>query len=228
MKQTYKNITAKTRHLFLAGSSGIGKSTLLLGQLEAYVDITGGFFTQRLLDPAHSIHAFRLVPFQRGLLCTGSYLPDLPDIFLVHSPSGQKRDLSVFETTGKLCLESAHHNPLCYLDEIGGIELLLPSFRNALYNLLDDGPPCIGVIKSRQNLSSMLTRIRLSPYEQQLLFQFHEDITQRFQGEILAVEEFGQRQLEEQISRFLSDAVPGFIPKPKERREICNIADQKA
>ena len=37
------------------------------------------------------------------------------------------------------------------LDEVGGFELIIPQFRNALLELLNSDLPCIGVLKSVQD-----------------------------------------------------------------------------
>lgn len=58
-------------------------------------------------------------------------------------------------------LEEAEKASFAVLDEIGGIELLCPKFREALETLLQSGIPCIGVMKGTGPGSQMIRKLGL-------------------------------------------------------------------
>ena len=66
-------------------------------------------------------------------------------IFLCTTP--REIQPEVFETVGVDCLQAALGSKLVLLDEIGGVDLLCPTFRNALSALIQSDTPCIGIIK---------------------------------------------------------------------------------
>ncbi|MBS6195845.1 MAG: hypothetical protein KH828_09730 [Clostridiales bacterium] len=203
-------------HLFLTGPSGIGKSTMLWEALNAFPCKVSGFFTQRLLLPDHTMEGFRLLSWERNLPVAERFSPGMEDIFIRKEGKGWKKDLSVFAGTGVRLLEnclpqkrdrSSSPVVIC-LDEIGGTELLVPEFRTMLYTVLASHPCCIGVIKSRENLSAMFTRVFMNSEEETLLFQLHEDLTHRFCGQILPVTETNREQVRQTLRSFLGK-IPG-------------------
>ncbi len=74
------------------------------------------------------------------------------------SPGG--KDLSVLEKViaqvEKNCRKSSCR--IVLLDEIGGFELLSDKFMSSLYEILNSGRLCIGVLKSRQNLKHTIRK----------------------------------------------------------------------
>jgi len=106
---------------------------------------------QRLIDADGFPAAYRL----RTLSDRASFLNvnapftgGEPDIFL-HLPS-RIFDPTVFETTGVELLNQCKGKRLVLLDEIGGLELLVPLFRDALFRQLQEEIPCVGIIKERK------------------------------------------------------------------------------
>lgn len=145
------------KRLFLTGPSGCGKSTAIARALGEYMAGAGGFLTVRIRDAEGRAIAYRL---QR---------PDSEEgeIFLDYSGRPAKMHLDVFEDLGVRLLEEAKRYPYIVLDEIGGVELLSPSFRQALDRILNSGIPCIGVMKGAAPASNMIRKLGLGEeYEQ--------------------------------------------------------------
>ena len=147
-------------NLFFQGPVRSGKSSALRRELLPYLAELGGFVVQRLLDDGGSPVAYRMVSLdqirQMGEAGGALFLEvDAPysavvrdgksGIFLFTSPREVRKE--VFETAGVRCLQAAQGSKLVLLDEIGGVDLLCPLFRQALVALIRRNVPCIGVIK---------------------------------------------------------------------------------
>ena len=132
------------RRLFLTGPSGCGKSTLLRKALRDKLDTAGGFRTDRIIDENGRYLYFYLQQADG----TGPQ-----SIFLDFRQKPPTRHNEVFtETASQLLRQPA---PFFLLDEIGGLELLLPEFQAALDGFLATDTPCIGVLKGLQNAHAM-------------------------------------------------------------------------
>ena len=71
------------------------------------------------------------------------------------------KDNEVFRSHGVRLLQEAEYYPFVLLDEIGGFELLIPQFRNALAELLNSDVPIIGVLKGAENAAGIKKRFGL-------------------------------------------------------------------
>ena len=140
-----------TKRLFLTGISGCGKSTAIATALGERMALAGGFLTVRRRDDTGRAVAYLL---QR---------PDGRDgkVFLDYSGTPARMDLEVFADLGVRLLEEANNYPFIVLDEIGGVELLEPSFRAALERILESGIPCIGVMKIAGPANKMIRKLGL-------------------------------------------------------------------
>lgn len=144
------------KRLFLLGNIGCGKSSMLCEALGASVSLAGGFRTVRVVEQGRLV-GFDLLASdgRRGRFCD-----------LAH---GVRRDDTVFSDLGAQLLREAEHHLFALLDEFGGMELLVPEFRAALFAFLQSDVPCIGVLKNEQAVQALLARIPLdSPYEHHL------------------------------------------------------------
>jgi nucleoside-triphosphatase len=109
-----------------------------------------GFVTQRLMENKEQI-GFRaeLLAGNMPPLET-EYEPDMDGVFILR---GKVKKSVLDETIGGVeaaCLDPARK--LILLDEIGGIELASPVFMNVLSRILSGSKPCVGVLKSKENL----------------------------------------------------------------------------
>ena len=192
-------------HFFLTGASGIGKSTLLMEVLQEIKLPISGFFAQRQLFPDDTTGGFRLLPWSNSLPLTAPYQAEASDLFIKKSDTGWKKDLSIFQTTAITLLNEK--TPLKCLDEIGGTELLVPEFLNTLYALLKSDVCCVGVIKSPQNLTSMMTRVEMKKQEAITLQKLHKDMTQQFHSVIMELTEFNRKEVKLALKNFLETEV---------------------
>ena len=110
------------KHLFLTGPSGVGKTTIIKEALGAQIAYAGGFLTERVTDDSGKLLGFDLLP-------TAGY-----ERWQILDYSGEKpaKDNEVFRNQGVRLLNEAAYSPFAVLDEIGGFEMLIPQFRNAL------------------------------------------------------------------------------------------------
>lgn len=149
-------------HLFLKGARGIGKSTLLREALLPYQDKLSGFMVQRLFEGETQIGF-------RALLLNGYFPPleakfeaGMEGVFILR---GQK-DIAIFEKIIVQIEENTRrrNSHIIVLDEIGGLELGSSLFLSTLLRVLSNGNPCIGVLKSQENLQHTLSALQLEDH----------------------------------------------------------------
>lgn len=140
-----------SQNIFFEGPVRSGKSTALRKALLPHFSEVGGFVVQRLVGSNGHPAAYRLA----GITDPAAFLAvDAPytggetDIFL-RLPS-REFDSAVFEAKGIELLDRSQDKRILLLDEIGGLELLIPSFRDRLISLLQGETPCVGIMKERQ------------------------------------------------------------------------------
>lgn len=172
-------------HLFLTGPSGVGKSTILKEELSCCGSLVSGFFTQRQLSPSGNTMGFLLLPWEASLPSAVVLNTPTDKLFIQPTPQGRIFRPEVFETLG-IKLLSAQRPILC-LDELGGGELLVPLFRQKLYQLLNSHPCCLGVLKSPASLSSMRSRVALAPGVEEELSRLYTFLTKKSDCRILSV-----------------------------------------
>lgn len=132
-------------HLFLEGPAKTGKSTLIRECIAPFISQIGGFSSQRLWQNGRPC-GYRLT--SAAELCLDKeYNPQMRHVFTWHDGKTSHKAPEIFETFGIALLSKASEKKLILLDEIGGSELLVPSFREKLYQTLDGPIPCIGVLK---------------------------------------------------------------------------------
>ena len=143
--------------LFLSGTIGAGKSTLIRECLLPYLPVVGGFYVQRILKDGQLI-AFRFRPVSADeayrLSLAVDNLEGLDNLFLyADQHSGWLRNEQVFIESGVNCLQQSlkKNNKLILLDELGGIELHIPAFMAEVYRIFNSSIPVLGVIKAPAN-----------------------------------------------------------------------------
>ena len=104
------------------------------------------FFCSKTASSDGTTGGFRLLPWSSKHPLTATYQAEASDLFIKKSDTGMVKRLRCFQTTAITLLNEK--TPLKCLDEIGGTELLVPEFLNALYALLESDICCVGVIKS--------------------------------------------------------------------------------
>lgn len=200
------------RHFFLKGPSGVGKSTLLLSCLKPFWGETDGFFSQRLLDDVGETKGFCLVALKGTSEPPSAwrrYGPQEEGVFLERTKAGFQQHPEVFEGLGEaildcLILRARCQSPgFCYLDEIGGMELLAAGFMERLKRVLSAAPVCIGVLKSSSNLAAM---------------EMHASTARR-----LALK---RERLELKLEKDLGCRIYSFTGEEKQKEEVKSILKQ--
>lgn len=174
------------RHLFLEGPVQSGKSTLLRELLRPYVNYTGGFTSQRLLDSDGRTKAFRIGPADCTSL-TSTLTKKYDGVFRISNDDGTiSKFPQVFENEGVEYLTRNQGKKVILLDEIGGAELLSNAFREALYKLLSGPIPCIGVIKLGNSADFMAVTSGYPSSVVEYNRQLREKITEEYGGRIIS------------------------------------------
>ena len=182
-----------TRLFFIEGPIQTGKSTLIRDVLGEHLAACGGFTSQRLIDAAGDTRGFRIGPAASTPL-TAPNGSIYPGVFKYFDPAGRVHtDQEVFDILGVQYLLPKRGCPLMLLDEIGGSELLRPLFRQALYNLLDSGIPCLGVLKLADSARHMQKRSYApDPESGKTIADYNEELRARIaedpEGQVLYFE----------------------------------------
>ena len=152
------------RHLFLSGPAFCGKSRLIREQLGVLLQCAGGFCTGLDRDEEGSVLGCSLMPAAMA----GGVEGLEKERFLDMRSFPPLHDCEVFRELGVRLLKEAEWYPFAVLDEIGGIDVIIPQFRISLDALLASELPLLGVVKSRED-SEQMRRI-LGPGERYTAF----------------------------------------------------------
>ena len=114
-------------------------------------------------------------------------------------------DNEVFRGLGVRLLEEAVWYPFTVLDEVGGIDLIIPQFRDALDRLLSSELPILGVLKSRED--SELMRRLLGPGPRYTAFydRLFEQLSSDRNTEIFMISEDAGKEAGEEISAWIAE-----------------------
>ena len=139
------------RHLFLSGPAFSGKSRTIRERLGAGLQYAGGFCTELGADAEGNVTGCFMMPAAMAGGAEGLE----KERFLDMRSFPPEHDSEVFRGLGVRLLEEADWYPFAVLDEIGGIDLIIPQFRDALDSLLASGLPVLGALKSREDSERM-------------------------------------------------------------------------
>lgn len=139
------------KKLFLIGPPGCGKSALIKAILGVRMQGAGGFVTQKEFDEKGNILSCTLIPAAAAAGVEGLE----GEVFLDYTANPPKSDNEVFRNLGTQLVNEAMYYPFAVLDGFGGTDLLIPQYRAALQELLNSELPCIGVIKSAEEVKQL-------------------------------------------------------------------------
>ncbi|MBE5988438.1 MAG: hypothetical protein E7250_11990 [Paenibacillaceae bacterium] len=195
------------KSLFLTGNSGEGKTTLLFQCLKPYRAVTGGFFSQRLVSESGDTVGFRLASANEEWEPKICYHDGLTNIFLKRTKEGMVSFPEVFQKEGRELLTSHGDHKLILLDEIGGVELLIPEFMEAVYACLNGPKPCIGVIKSRNNFAMMMARNGGNSSAFHLRDELEESVRMSLHNQLLTYHRKDEEAVREKILKYLREGI---------------------
>ncbi len=139
------------KKLFLCGPAFCGKSWLIRDALGRQLQAAGGFCTELSAAADGSLLGCTLMPSAAA----GGVDGFEKQLFLDLRVNPPAHDSEVFRESGVRLLDEAVWYPFTVLDEIGGIDLLIPQFRMALRQLLSSDLPVLGVVKSEENAEQL-------------------------------------------------------------------------
>lgn len=152
--------------LLVEGPSYSGKSTSIIETLGINVKKAGGFLTCRMEGPNQEIQGFYQCKPEYFIALNEPIRREYENVFLKLRPGASETcrpvwDESVLRTfTLQRVLRNLEY-PFFILDEIGGLELMLPEFSEALLGLVNSGRPMVGVWKSPENSERMALNLHL-------------------------------------------------------------------
>jgi len=192
------------KHLFLEGPIQDGKSTLIRKIIKDYLPQVGGFSSQRLLNDSGETVGFRLAPAAEAMALTAKYTPSLSNVFLYFDGEKTKMAPEVFTDTAIRYLRESEGKELILLDEIGGLELLAPDFRQVLYEILKRDTPCLGVLKLEISMRHMCDNAAVDRDCIDYHLKLRTDLINRFDADIIGFERKRAEESEKAMKAFLN------------------------
>lgn len=136
------------RHILLSGEIGAGKTALIRRALGETLKYAGGFATVRVVSDGEP-EGFELVPAAELLL------PGPRGRRFLDFTCGTAFYGDAFRTLGIRLLREAGGKPFSVIDEIGGMELVIPDFREELESFLRSDTPWLCVLKTQGSVSKL-------------------------------------------------------------------------
>ena len=155
-----------TRHLFLTGPKGVGKSTLIRDCLSRETGCLGGFFTVKQQGSVYLLRA------------GAGEAPDAEN-FLFRCGCGG--DPGRFDALGCAALADTEGRSLLVMDELGPHVAQAVRFQAAVFRALEGGTPILGVLQQAD--SDFLRRVACHP--QVTVLTVTEDNRGRLAAELL-------------------------------------------
>lgn len=199
------------QHLFLTGRVQEGKSTLIRRLIGGYTDQIGGYSSQRLLGENGETVGFRIVPAIDAMELTKAYSPELEDVFLSFKNKIVKKNPEVFSTSGIKFLQNNLHKKLILLDEIGGMELMVPDFRQELYKTLSGDIPCLGVLKLEESHHHMCKNASLSKDCTDYYLILRDDLDYLYRSKIIEFRRDNREPAEKAVVQFLKKYLDNYF-----------------
>ncbi|MFH1379570.1 MAG: nucleoside-triphosphatase [bacterium] len=119
------------KKVFIAGSVGVGKTTLIKELMLQHKDVVGGFYTDEIKDDGRR-RGFKIVSLdgREGLFSSKG-------MKTAHKYGKYGVDLSVLEAIGvSAMLDALAHKKIVVVDEIGSMEILSKKFHETLMKCL--------------------------------------------------------------------------------------------
>lgn len=130
------------KKLFFCCSSSAGCREMILRELGECLASAGGFITEQAVGEDGTLLGLDLFPTAAAAVegFTGARFLDMTVV-------PPKTDNEVFRSEAVRLLQEAPYYPFTVLDSIGGFELVIPQFREALSAFLSSPVPCVGILR---------------------------------------------------------------------------------
>ncbi|MBQ6403974.1 MAG: hypothetical protein IJI27_08730 [Oscillospiraceae bacterium] len=152
------------KHFFLCG-----KNELLQKELGFSLSAAGGYVIRRVNAPGEAAKAV-LMPAAAAGGVEGFACPVVLDLSNVARP----KDNEVFRTEAVRIMQEAAWYPFAVLDPIGGFELVIPQYRDALAELLSSDLPILGSVLSREEAAALGASLGLGERFLMLVDRLHD------------------------------------------------------
>lgn len=196
------------RHLFLCGPAFSGKSRLIRNRMGRYLQSAGGFCTELSAAEDGGMLGCTLMPAATA----GGVEGFEKELFLDLRQYPPAHDSEVFRQSGVRLLEETDWYPFAVLDEIGGMDLIIPQFRYALDQVLASTLPILGVVKTKEEAEQL--RELLGPGERFRAFsdRLHEILRKDPDTELVMISEDAEKEAGEAVAAWVAEyaALPGL------------------
>ncbi len=195
------------RKLFLCGPAFCGKSRLIRVALGRQLQAAGGFCTKLSCNDDGSMLGCTLMP----AAAAGGVEGFEKELFLDLRQFPPLHDSEVFRGSGVRYLEEAEWYPFAVLDEIGGMDLIIPQFRVALNTLLRSELPVLGVVKTEEDAEQLRQALGPGQRFREFSEQLHRTLRRDPDTEILRIEADAAREAGEAVAAWAAEyaAIPG-------------------
>ena len=196
------------RKLFLCGPAFCGKSRLIRDALGRQLQAAGGFCTELSCADDGSMLGCTLMP----AAAAGGVEGFEKELFLDLRQFPPLHDSEVFRGSGVRYLEEAEWYPFAVLDEIGGMDLIIPQFRVALDALLRSELPVLGVLKTEEDAEQLRQALGPGQRFREFSEQLHRTLRRDPDTEILRIEADAAREAGEAVAAWAAEyaAIPGL------------------
>ena len=196
------------RKLFLCGPAFCGKSRLIRDALGRQLQAAGGFCTELSNADDGSLLGCTLMP----AAAAGGVEGFEKELFLDLRRFPPLHDSEVFRGSGVRYLEEAEWYPFAVLDEIGGMDLIIPQFRVALNTLLRSELPVLGVLKTEEDAEQLRQALGPGQRFREFSEQLHRTLRRDSDTEILRIEADAAREAGEAVAAWAAEyaAIPGL------------------
>ena len=196
------------RKLFLCGPAFCGKSRLIRDALGRQLQAAGGFCTELSCADDGGMLGCTLMP----AAAAGGVEGFEKELFLDLRQIPPLHDSEVFRGSGVRYLEEAEWYPFAVLDEIGGMDLIIPQFRVALNTLLRSGLPVLGVLKTEEDAEQLRRLLGPGQRFREFSEQLHRALRLDPDAEILYIETDAEAEAGEAVRAWAAEyaAVPGL------------------
>lgn len=138
------------KKLFFCCSSSAGCREMILRELGESLASAGGFITEQAVGEDGTLLGLDLFPTAATAVegFTGARFLDMTVV-------PPKTDNEVFRIEAVRLLQEAPYYPFTVLDSIGGFELVIPQYREALAAFLSSSVPCVGILRPLEEAELM-------------------------------------------------------------------------